>query len=61
MDDDTKAVIDQLANALQTASLRATQLRRTLGESAEDAVQAEAATDRAVRLVKRLQQKGQQS
>ena len=55
VDDDIKATIDELANSLQTVALLSTQLRRQLGESAQEAVTLEAAADRAVRAIKRLQ------
>ncbi|MGE0703785.1 MAG: hypothetical protein AB7F99_15425 [Vicinamibacterales bacterium] len=55
MPDDLKATIDQLANSLQTVALLSTQLRRELGESAQRAVDLEAAADQAVRTIKRLQ------
>jgi hypothetical protein len=54
-DDDTKKTIDQLANSLQTVTLLSTKLRRELGESAQQAVDLEAAADKAVRAIKRLQ------
>ena len=54
-DDDIKAKIDELANSLQTVALLSTRLRRQLGESAQEAVTLEAAADRAVRAIKRLQ------
>jgi hypothetical protein len=54
-DDDMKATIDELANSLQTVALLSTRLRRQLGESAQEAVTLEAAADRAVRAIKRLQ------
>jgi len=44
-----------VANALQTAAPLAMSLRRDLGERAQDAVNLEAAIDRAVRAVKRVQ------
>jgi hypothetical protein len=55
MSDDQRAAIDQLANSLQTAMLLSTQLRRELGESAQRAVELEAAANRAVRAIERLQ------
>jgi hypothetical protein len=55
MPDDMKAAIDQLANSLQTVTLLSTQLRRDLGESAQRAIELEAAADQAVRTIKRLQ------
>lgn len=55
MPDDLKAATDQLANSLQTVTLLSTQLRRDLGESAQRAIELEAAADQAVRTIKRLQ------
>ncbi len=55
MSDDMKDTIDQLANSLQTVTLLSTQLRRELGESAQQAIELEAAADKAVRVIKRLQ------
>jgi len=54
MDDHLKDTIEQLANSLQTVALLATRLRRQLGESAQEAVELEAAADKAVRAIKRL-------
>ena len=55
MNDDIKDTIDQLANSLQTVTLLSTRLRRELGESAQQAADLEAAADKAVRVIKRLQ------
>jgi hypothetical protein len=55
MNDDVKETIDQLANSLQTVTLLSTKLRRELGESAQQAVDLEAAADKAVRVMKRFQ------
>ena len=55
MNDDIKETIDQLANSLQTVTLLSTQLRRDLGNSAQQAVDLEAAADQAVRVIKTLQ------
>jgi hypothetical protein len=55
MPDNQKAAIDQLANSLQTVTLLSTQLRRDLGESAQRAIELEAAADQMVRTIKRLQ------
>ena len=60
MPDDQKTVIDQLANSLQTVTLLSTQLRRDLGESAQRAIELEAATDQMVRTIKRLQPRKKQ-
>jgi hypothetical protein len=57
MPDDMKAAIDQIANSLQTVTLLSTQLRRDLGNSAQRAIELEAAADKAVRAIKRLQPK----
>ena len=57
MPEDLKGAIDQIANSLQTVTLLSTQLRRDLGESAQRAVELEAAADQAVRVLKRLQPK----
>ena len=59
MPDDLKAAIDQIANSLQTVTLLSTQLRRDLGDSAQRAIELEAAADKAVRAIKRLQPKTQ--
>ena len=60
MSDDMKDTIDQLANSLQTVTLLSTKLRRELGESAQQAVDLEAAADKAVRVIKRLQPSGEE-
>lgn len=57
MPDDLKAAIDQIANSLQTVTLLSTQLRRDLGDSAQRAIELEAAADKAVRAIKQLQPK----
>ena len=54
-DDDVTTAIDQIANSLQTVALLSTQVRRDLGESAQRAVELEAAADKAVSTIKRLQ------
>lgn len=54
MSDDIKETIEQLANSLQTVTLLSTRLRRQIGESAQEAIELEAAADRAVRAIKRL-------
>jgi hypothetical protein len=58
MNDEEKAAIDQIANSLQVINLLSTRLRRGLGESAQQAIDLEAAADRAVRAMKRLQPDG---
>ena len=55
MNQTERQAIDEIANALQTINLLSTRLRQNLGESAQDAVNLEGATDRAVRAMKRLQ------
>lgn len=55
MNDNEKAAIDEIANALQVINLLSTRLRQDLGESAQQAIDLEGATDRAVRAMKRLQ------
>ena len=55
MTDNIKDTIDQLANSLQTVTLLSTRLRRQLGESSQQAIELEAAADRAVRAIKQLQ------
>lgn len=55
MNNDLHATIERLANALQTVALLATQLRRQLGESVQDAIALEAAADKAVRAIRGLQ------
>jgi hypothetical protein len=55
MNDDVKDTIDQLANSLQTVTLLSTQLRRELGNSAQQAIDLETAAGRAVSVIKKLQ------
>ena len=55
MNDNENAAIDEIANALQVINLLSTRLRQDLGESAQQAVDLEGATARAVRAMKRLQ------
>ena len=55
MNENEKAAIDEIANALQVINLLSTRLRQDLGESAQQAVDLEGATARAVRAMKRLQ------
>ncbi len=55
MEDDVKAAIDEIANSLQVINLLSTRLRQDLGESAQQAVDLEGATARAVRAIKRIQ------
>jgi hypothetical protein len=58
MNDDVKAAIDEIANAMQVINLLSTRLRQDLGESAQHAINLEGATARAVRAMKRLQPDG---
>jgi len=58
MNDDVKAAIDEIANAMQVINLLSTRLRQDLGESAQHAIDLEGATARAVRAMKRLQPDG---
>jgi hypothetical protein len=58
MNDDVKAAIDEIANAMQVINLLSTRLRQDLGESAQRAIDLEGATARAVRAMKRLQPDG---
>ena len=60
MDDKIKDTIDQLAQSLQIVTLLSTQLRRELSASAQEAVDLEAAADRAVRAARRLQPPNQE-
>lgn len=55
MTDSVKKTIDELANSLQTVTLLSTKLRRQLGESAQEALELEAAADKAVRAIRQLQ------
>jgi len=54
MGEDIKDTIEQLANSLQAITLLSTRLRRQLGESAQEAVELEAAADKAIRAIRRL-------
>jgi hypothetical protein len=54
MDEGIKKTIDELANSLQTVTLLSTRLRRQLAESAQEALDLEAAADRAIRAIRRL-------
>ena len=58
MNDNEKAAIDEIANALQVINLLSIRLRQDLGESAQHAIDLEGATARAVRAMKRLQPGG---
>ena len=55
MEEHVKTAIDEIATSLQVIALLSTRLRRDLGESAQQAVDLEAAAARAVRAIKRLQ------
>jgi prophage DNA circulation protein len=50
-----EAAVSELANAAQVVAGLATQLRQTLGTASEDAIRLEAAADRIVNSVRRLQ------
>ena len=54
MADGLKKTIDELANSLQTVTLLSTRLRRQLAESAQEALELEAAAERAARAIRRL-------
>ena len=54
MTDEMKDAIDQAANALQTALVLATHVRRTIGEQVGEAAKLEAAVVRAARALKRV-------
>lgn len=54
MAESIKKAIEELANSLQTVTLLSTKLRRQLGESAQEALELEAAADKAVRTIRRL-------
>jgi hypothetical protein len=58
MNEEVKATIDEIANAMQVINLLSTRLRQDLGESAQRAIDLEGATARAVRAMKRLQPDG---
>ena len=58
MNNDVKAAIDEIANAMQVINLLSTRLRQDLGESSQNAIDLETATARAVRAMKRLQPDG---
>jgi len=53
-----KDAIDQLANAIQTALILATRVRRNAGEQANESIQLEAAVDRAARALAKLKPEG---
>jgi hypothetical protein len=48
--------LEALIDALQVIAVLSTKLRQSTSESAEDAVQIEAAADRAITIVKRLRE-----
>lgn len=54
MNNGIKKTIDELANSLQAVTLLSTSLRRQLAESAQEALDLEAAADRAMRAIRRL-------
>lgn len=49
------AAAEELANSLQTVTLLSTKLRRQLAESVQEALELEAAADKAVRVIRQLQ------
>jgi len=55
MDAGERRLLEELVDALQVVAPLATRLRRSLGEQVEDAVAMEAAADRAVGILRRLQ------
>jgi hypothetical protein len=54
MDEGIRKTIDELANSLQTVTLLSTRLRRQLAETAQEALELEAAADKAVRAIRLL-------
>ena len=54
MNEGIRKTIDELANSLQTVTLLSTRLRRQLAETAQEALELEAAADKAVRAIRRL-------
>lgn len=54
MNEEEKAAIDQVANALQAALLLAERVRRNAGDQADDAARLEGAVDRAARAISTL-------
>ena len=56
-DDRVAETVSQLTNALQVIAVLATKLRRELHTSADEAITLEAAADRAMRAVRRLNPK----
>jgi hypothetical protein len=60
MDEETKAVIDQVANALQSALLLAERVRKNSGDQADDAARLEGAVDRAARAISTLKPETEQ-
>jgi len=57
-DDPSKTVIDEVANAMQTAVVLAARVRRSAGEQSDDAIKLEAAIDRAARALSKLKPEG---
>lgn len=55
MTNEERQSIDDIANALQVAAPLSTTLRRLVGDAAQYTIDLEAAIDRAVRAMKRLQ------
>ena len=56
--DDLARTLDQVANGMQVVAGLSTELRRSLGENSQTAVQLEAAVDRVVRVLKQIQRRG---
>lgn len=54
MNEEERAAIDQVANALQAALLLAERVRRNAGDQADDAARLEGAVDRAARAISTL-------
>jgi hypothetical protein len=50
------SLLEELTDALQVLAMLASHLRRASAEVADDAVKIEAATDRAINIVKRLRE-----
>jgi hypothetical protein len=49
-------LLEELINALQVLAVLSSHVRRTTGDVEEDAVQIEAAVDRAINVVKRIRE-----
>jgi hypothetical protein len=59
MTDTEKIILQELVDALQASNLLATQLAQAISELADDAIQLQTVTNRAVGWAKRLQPKDQ--